>query len=287
MGSRRLVRIAVYLAYLAVVGGAARGRRAGLGIRRAAALRSDLRALRRQSGHPVRAQAGPDPRPRPRARRHLVPRTDDTFVRVLEDELGRARAGWRVRAFNFGVSAYSIKEMVATLEHRMLGVEPDVVVLALIPADFALGRTPGIDEAGYLVHRDDSWLRAPGVRALLRSVHSLYLLRELRERSAPRDRRRWILDGELPESYRYVRRFAEVAAAHGIAYLIVLLPAKSTTASDGRWRRTWRTARRLFSAGRRRRRSRRRAASRGSRSACTDAGTRARSCRSARSAAWR
>ena len=153
-----------------------------------------------------------------------VPHTDDTFVRVLEDELGRTSGRSRVRAFNFGVSAYSVREMAATLEHRMIAVEPDVVLLALIPNDFTVSRTPGIDHAGYLVHRDDQWLRAPGVRHVLRSVHALYLLRALRVRWEAHDRRRWLPRDEVPESYRYVLRFGEIAASRGIASLVVLLP---------------------------------------------------------------
>jgi hypothetical protein len=88
-----------------------------------------------------------------------VPRTDDTFVRVLEDALGRAHGPTRVRVLNSGVSAYSVREMAATLEHRMLAVAPDLVVLCIIPGDFTLSRTPGVDDAGYLVHREQPWLR--------------------------------------------------------------------------------------------------------------------------------
>jgi hypothetical protein len=159
-----------------------------------------------------------------------VPRTEDVFVQVLEDELDRALPTVRVRVFNFGVSAYSVREMAATLEHRVPDVEPDVAVLALIPSDLRLARTPGVDDVGYLVHRNEPWLRTTMVRDVVRSVHLLYLVRALwvqaRYRAAGYRPDR-LFERHVAESYAYIRRFANLAVRQGIRPLVVLLPGRA------------------------------------------------------------
>src|ERR1044072_2874988 len=53
----------------------------------------------------------------------------DTFAKVLEAALDNSQAGARVRVFNFGASAYSVRVMEATLRRRTLAVEPNLVLL--------------------------------------------------------------------------------------------------------------------------------------------------------------
>jgi len=62
-----------------------------------------------------------------------VTRTEDTFAQVLEDMLNQGQRTVPVKAFNFGTSAYSVREMAATLPARVLDIQPDLVVMALIP----------------------------------------------------------------------------------------------------------------------------------------------------------
>lgn len=63
-----------------------------------------------------------------------VREASDTFAKILEDSLNRRRTGARVRVFNFAASAYSVRVMEATLRRRMLAVEPNLVLPAIISA---------------------------------------------------------------------------------------------------------------------------------------------------------
>jgi hypothetical protein len=162
-----------------------------------------------------------------------VAHTEDTFPQVLEEALNREQRGVRVRVFNFGTSAYSVSVMTATLQHRMLEVEPDLVLMAIVPADFNLSRTPSVDAWGYLSDNKLSGF-LPGdsrLRPLLRKIHLLYLLRDIiyprlnHSRSAEE-----ILDaGEMPESYAHVKEFKDIAVQHKLAYSIVLLPSGNSS----------------------------------------------------------
>jgi hypothetical protein len=158
-----------------------------------------------------------------------VTRTEGTFAQVLEDTLNQRQQAVSVKVLNFGASAYSVKQMAATLQYRMLDTQPDLVVMAIIPSDFNLARTPTtIDEAGYLIDQKLSFLSPPGsmVRQVLREVHLTYVLRDIVLR--------WFFTlpnsaeigprGEVPETYEYVRQFKKVAEERGHSYVIVLLP---------------------------------------------------------------
>ncbi len=46
--------------------------------------------------------------------------------------------------------------MTASLRHRMLDIDPDIVILASIPADLNLSRTPAIDKWGYFYNKKQS-----------------------------------------------------------------------------------------------------------------------------------
>lgn len=157
-----------------------------------------------------------------------VPRTEDTFAQVLEDTLNQRRQAVTVRTFNFGASAYSVKEMVATLQYRTPDVQPDLVVMTIITSDFNLARTPRIDEEGYLVDRKLYRFSPPGsmVRRALRHIHLIYVLGEIAVRwaSPSLDIGEMIARGETPDTYEYVRQFKKLAEEPRLSYVIVLLP---------------------------------------------------------------
>lgn len=162
-----------------------------------------------------------------------ITRTEDTYPQVLEDALNQHQQALNVRVFNFGASAYSVKEMVATIQYRMVDLRPDLVVMAIIPSDFNLARTPTIDVEGYLIDQQLSRFNPSGsiVRSVLRGIHLVYPLREigLRWFYPSQDIGRSLSRGEIPETYDYVRRFKQVAEEHGIPYVVVLLPRMHST----------------------------------------------------------
>lgn len=162
-----------------------------------------------------------------------VPRTEDTFAQVLEDTLNQRQESVTVKVFNYGASAYSVKEMVATLQYRMLDIQPDLVVMAIIPSDFNLARTPTIDELGYLIDQRLSYLSPPGsiARQVLRGIHLTYVLRDigLHWFFKPLDITQVLSRGEIPEAYDYVRQFKKVAEQRELSYAIVLLPTPRRT----------------------------------------------------------
>jgi hypothetical protein len=161
-----------------------------------------------------------------------VSRTQDTFAQVLEETLNRAQSDARVKVFNFGASAYSVSVMEATLRQRMPTVEPDLVLMAVVPADFNLSRTPDVDAWGYLYDGKLGGVLPldSSLRPVLRKVHLFYLLRDLiypwldRSRSAEQ-----FFDAhELPDSYFYVTKFKETAEQQRHAYSLVLLPSRNS-----------------------------------------------------------
>ncbi|MGH7217779.1 MAG: SGNH/GDSL hydrolase family protein [Nitrospiraceae bacterium] len=157
-----------------------------------------------------------------------VTRTEDTFAQVLEDTLNQRQQAVSVKVLNFGASAYSVKEMAATLQYRMVDIQPDLVVMAIIPSDFNLARTPTIDGSGYLIDQKLSYVSPPGsmARQVLRGIHLTYVLRDigLTWFFKPLDIAQVLSRGEIPESYRYIQQFKATADQHGLSYVIALLP---------------------------------------------------------------
>ncbi|MCA9422670.1 MAG: SGNH/GDSL hydrolase family protein, partial [Nitrospira sp.] len=111
-----------------------------------------------------------------------VPNTEETFTEVLEHMLNQQQNRLAVKVFNFGVSAYSVKQMVAVLQHRMVNIQPNLVVMAIIPPDLNLDRTPAIDSAGYLVGQKIASLLDSPVGEALREIRLLYVLRDIGSR---------------------------------------------------------------------------------------------------------
>jgi hypothetical protein len=158
-----------------------------------------------------------------------VVRTEDTFAQVLETTLNRQQSALRARVFNFGASAYSVKVMAATLNHRMLKVQPDLVLMAIVPSDFDLSRTPWVDARGNLSDNKLSGFlpRDTFLRPLLRKIHLLYLLRDAIYPYFDKSKKaeQMLAAGDMPESYSYLKAFKEAAEQKKLPYRIVLLPS--------------------------------------------------------------
>jgi len=161
-----------------------------------------------------------------------VVRTEDTFAQVLEDTLNQRHQSVTVKTFNFGASAYSVKEMVATLQYRTPDIQPDLVVMAVITSDFNLARTPSIDEEGYLVDQKLHRFSPPGslLKRALRHIHLIYVFREIGVRwfLPPPDIGQMISRGAHLETYEYVRQFKKIAEEGGLSCVVVLLPRMLT-----------------------------------------------------------
>lgn len=162
-----------------------------------------------------------------------VQNTEDTFAQVVEKTLNHKQTAVKVRVFNYGASAYSVEQMAATLQYRMFDIDPDLVVMAIIPQDFDLTRTPAVDGSGYLVDTRLASLNPPdsAIRRALRGVRLTYVLRDVAYSwfVTRQDVVGSLAHGVLPESYRYVQQFKATADKRGVPSIIVLLP----TAREG------------------------------------------------------
>lgn len=158
-----------------------------------------------------------------------VARTEETYAQVLEQTLNRRQNLVRARVFNFAASAYNVRVMAETLKHRMLSIQPDLAVMAIIPSDFDLERTPAVDARGNLTDNKLSGFLARDsvLRPWLRKVHLLYLLRDLVYPHLDNTRKAEdiLAAGELPISYSYLRSFRVEAKVNGLPYRLVLLPS--------------------------------------------------------------
>jgi hypothetical protein len=161
-----------------------------------------------------------------------IERAEDTFACVLEEVLNQRQKAVSVQTYNFGVPAYSVKEMSATLEHRMMAIEPDMVIMAIVKDDLNLSRTPLVDKWGYMVNADTSKLLSSGsiIKRYLRKIHLLYLLRDIYI-----TKKCWFLTcnsgyesaikNKVPDSYKYITQFVKFAETNNLPYLIVLIPS--------------------------------------------------------------
>jgi hypothetical protein len=158
-----------------------------------------------------------------------VARTEETFAQILEQTLNRRQEAVKARVFNFAASAYSVRVMSATLRRRMLTVEPDLVMMAIVPSDFDLSRTPAVDRRGNLTDQKLSGFlsRDSVLRPWLRKIHLLYLVRDLVYPRLDKARKaeEILAAGELPASFSDLDEFRETAKEHGLPYRVVLLPS--------------------------------------------------------------
>ncbi|MGH9383080.1 MAG: SGNH/GDSL hydrolase family protein [Vicinamibacterales bacterium] len=154
---------------------------------------------------------------------------EDTYAQVLQRALRERWPSRQTIVFNYGVSAYSVQQMAATLECRMLEVEPDLVVMALLAPDLDLRRLPRrLDHDGHF--RSIGWGLGPTATFLLDPLRNLRVPYWVRWTLFPRavtlspEIRARIRRDEVPDSYRYVRRFRDFAVARHVPYVVVVLP---------------------------------------------------------------
>lgn len=159
---------------------------------------------------------------------HGIRNTADVYPTVLQSLMNSNKHGkTRYEVFNFGVAAYSLAEMAATLRCRMLQINPDIVVCAFIFDDFDLTRTGTVNEYGYTDNR-----RAFGVwtnrllflKHLLRKVHLAYLFRDAMLGFKYRKNQQVVEKESIDKGYEYLLEFKNIAVQNHIDYFFVLLP---------------------------------------------------------------
>jgi len=168
-----------------------------------------------------------------------VTHTKDTFCQVAEDQVNSSGSAVNYKFYNFGVSAYSVREMAATARERIQVINPDMVILALIPDDFNLGRTPEVDKHGYhynqhlsgFISKDSIFKRA------LRQVRISYLFRNLINQIRHKNSDQGIpaaMDKRphLPDSFEFVRAFVADMQQQNLEYFVLLLPSHSNPGFD-------------------------------------------------------
>ena len=158
-----------------------------------------------------------------------VRRTEDTYCQVLEDMLNERQTRKQIRVFNYGVSAYNVKSMADTLDYRVFKeVQPDLVIMSIIESDFDLSRTGTVDRWGYTMDKKLSGMISKNsvFKRILRNVRLTYLLRDLRYFLTHRVSKDMAKASEynMPDSYIYVEKFADIAKEHNVPHLVVLLP---------------------------------------------------------------
>ncbi|MBI4698763.1 MAG: SGNH/GDSL hydrolase family protein [Nitrospirae bacterium] len=167
-----------------------------------------------------------------------IKRAEDTFPQVVEDLLNGKQQNYRVKVFNYAAAAYSVKEMALTLKYRMLDVQPDLVVMAMIPGDLLLSRTPSIDSWGYQsnYHLSAYVPRESIVKHMLRKLHLAYFLRDVYAEPCWMKRLSFKLINVrcgnksaaeskiiVPESYNYIEQFRATAQENNLPYAVALM----------------------------------------------------------------
>jgi hypothetical protein len=167
--------------------------------------------------------------------------TSQTFAVQLENRLNRNTGGIHYTVLNFAVCGYSVKEMEATFQNRVIPVQPDLVLFCMIYSDFNLSRAGIVDKHGYLHNQKLISYRHPDATLyyLLRRIHAWYLIRDV----VLRVKSRWLphdsqpagpTEKELPASIAYVEKFARSAERSGISYYVVTLPSIEHDGSEHR-----------------------------------------------------
>ena len=153
-----------------------------------------------------------------------------TYAAQLQKILSIKYPDMKIRVFNFGVSAYSVKEMAATAACRMPMIDPDIMIMAIIPEDLNPGRTGTVDKWGYTVHASAQGIadRDSLLKKFLRHIHLTYLIRDIYYRYAGTENKMEEYPGhaaEYPRSYNYVKNFVAAADAHHARAFVLLLPS--------------------------------------------------------------
>ena len=164
-----------------------------------------------------------------------VKRTKDIFSQVMEDILNKRQHDVRVKVFNYAAAAYSVKEMASTLQYRMLEVEPDLVIMAIIHDDLDLTRTPSVDKWGYFYNKRTSGNISQDslTKQLLRKIHSAYFLRDVVLKIIAGKKKLNVAPVTgISESYKYIKKFKSIANDNKLSYAVVLLNARD----DEEWK---------------------------------------------------
>lgn len=159
---------------------------------------------------------------------HGISNTADTYPAVLENILNSESGGaLRYRVFNFGVSAYSLAEMTATLNCRMLEIKPDIVICAFIFDDFDPNRMVKVDEYGYTNRRNHNYCvdNFPTLKHLLRRSHLFYLVRDALKVILSKENGESSAKDHVEGSYGHFQDFRRIALQNHIKYLLLLLPS--------------------------------------------------------------
>jgi lysophospholipase L1-like esterase len=150
-------------------------------------------------------------------------KAEETFCMVVQRILNQSQNIKEVKCFNFGVSSYSIKEMVATLKYRVSLVDPDMVLICAITEDFFVGRCSQLDKYGYLSNPKwgESTFRDSWLILFLRKMHLTYPIRDLlstlfyKSKQKPKD---------VPPSYSYLYQAKIISEKMRLPLLFVALP---------------------------------------------------------------
>jgi len=162
-----------------------------------------------------------------------VPLTEEIYSAVLEEILNKELEEKQIQVFNFGVSAYSVRQMAATLRYRIPEVQPDIVIMAVVPEDFTLSRTGTVDKWGYTAQESTASVVSEHslLKRILRKIHLTYLVRDIIYSYLAGDKENLNKpiapggSGTIPEdAYQYVLRFRDTAEQMRIPYLVLLLP---------------------------------------------------------------
>ncbi len=160
---------------------------------------------------------------------HGLRDTANTFPCRLESLLTEGEP-LPVQVINFAASAYSVREMTASLRERALPLAPDLALMAIIPDDLNLDRTPDLDRWGFHHNRERSgWIdKDSRFKRILRGVHSVYFIRDHIPLLRPRSQAPPPSPPPPPqESMDYIRSFLRIAATNYIPARIVLLPTQT------------------------------------------------------------
>jgi hypothetical protein len=159
-----------------------------------------------------------------------VVRTEDTFPNVTEHTLNAANLRQEFKVYNYGISAYSVKEMFLTLQYRMMKINPDLVIMGILYDDFNTKRTGVVDAFGYTAtSKGQNYVEKNNfLKMILRNAHLSYLVRDIAYKYSVRDKTDHNLPGQphaLPDSYHYLTEFKQFVGEHNIDYVVVLLPS--------------------------------------------------------------
>jgi len=167
-----------------------------------------------------------------------------TYPEIIETCLNRMQSRYKIKVFNYGTPAYSIKEMSATLRYRVNDINPDMVIIGIILDDFDSNRTPGIDKYGVQCYRKtneifyDSWIKSlilnntylSYLKNILRNLHVSYLIRDVvfkynkYQKNSDQLYKNYF-NGMIHNNYKYIIDLKYAATNMQVPYLIVLLPS--------------------------------------------------------------